>query len=141
VLAVPMGRLADRVGGAQVFLCGQALLIAVDLALLRADPGPVALVVMLGSLGAYYAATDGVLAAVASSVLMPELRTSGLALLGATMAISAFLASAIFGALWGWEGPTFAVTVFLAGIVGALGLAVALLRPLFGAGRDAEWVA
>jgi hypothetical protein len=46
------------------------------------------------------------------------------------MALAAFAASAVFGALWGWEGPTFAVAVFLGGIVCALGLGVVLLRPL-----------
>jgi MFS family permease len=130
LLAMPMGRLADRVGATKVFLGGQALLIVVDIVLLRSDPGPALLLVMLAAMGTYYAATDGILAAVATSILEPRVRTSGLALLGASMALAAFAASAIFGALWGWEGPTFAVAVFLGGIVCALGLGVGLLRPL-----------
>jgi hypothetical protein len=36
--------------------------------------------------------------------------------------------------LWGWEGPTFAVAVFLVGIVCALILGVVMLRPLLRAG-------
>jgi MFS family permease len=130
LLAMPMGRLADRVGATKVFLGGQALLILVDIVLLRSDPGPALLLVMLAAMGTYYAATDGILAAVATSILDPRVRTSGLALLGASMALAAFAASAVFGALWGWEGPTFAVAVFLGGIVCALGLGVVLLRPL-----------
>jgi Na+/melibiose symporter-like transporter len=130
LLAMPMGRLADRVGAAKVFLGGQALLIIVDLVLLRSDPGPALLLVMLAAMGTYYAATDGILAAVATSILEPRVRTSGLALLGASMAVAALGASAVFGALWGWEGPTFAVGVFLGGIVCALALGVVLLRPL-----------
>ena len=43
----------------------------------------------------YYAATDGILATVASSILPAEVRTSGLALLGAAMALAAFAASEI----------------------------------------------
>jgi hypothetical protein len=86
-----------------------ALLIAVDVVLLRANPGPVALFVMLGALGVYYAATHGILA---------------------TMALTAFAASTVFGAIWSWQGPNFAVGVFLAGLVVALVLSIVLLRPL-----------
>jgi MFS family permease len=130
VLALPMGRLADRVGPTRVFLGGQALLIAVDAVLLRSDPGPVALIVMLGALGTYYAATDGVIAVIATTILPPSVRASGLALLGAVMAMGAFAASVMFGELWGWRGPTFAVTASLVGLLAALACAALLLRPL-----------
>ena len=129
-LAVPLGRLADRVSPTKVFLGGQALLVVVDLALMKSSPGPVSLVVMLGALGIYYAATDGVLATIASSILPPEARASGLAFLGAVMAVAAFVASAAFGFAWQWWGPATAVSVFLAAIVAALAFAVALLKPL-----------
>jgi MFS family permease len=98
VLALPMGRLADRIGPTRVFLGRQALLIAVDAMLLKANPGPLALIIMLAALGTYYAATDGILATIATSILPPDVRTSGLALLGASMAMTAFAASVGFGA-------------------------------------------
>jgi MFS family permease len=130
VFALPMGRLADRVGPARVFLGGQVMLAGVDLALLQSNPGPAALLVMLASLGLYYAATDGVLAAFATGILPEERRASGLAVLNASMAIGGLVASVVFGALWGWKGSSFAVTTFLIGLVGALLVAAILLRPM-----------
>jgi MFS family permease len=135
LLALPLGRLADRIGPTQVFVGGQFMLVAVDAMLLKADPGPLALIVMLGALGTYYAATDGILAVIASTILPDSVRASGLALLGALMAIAAFVSSVLFGAVWGWKGPTFAVGVFLGGLLGALGVSLVLLRPLLASER------
>ena len=136
LLALPLGRLADRVGPTRVYLGGQMLLLVVDVMLLKSDPGPLALIVMLGALGAYYAATDGILATIASGLLPVEVRTSGLALLGAAMALTALVASVGFGAMWGARGPTFAVHVFMIGLVIALGLSILLLRPLLKSGAS-----
>ena len=136
VFALPMGRLADRVGAARVFLGGQVMLVGVDLALLKSNPGPLALLVMLASLGLYYAATDGVLAAFATGILPEERRASGLAVLNASMAIGGLVASIAFGAMWGWKGSSFAVTTFLVGLVGALLLAAFLLRPMLRSTRE-----
>lgn len=130
LLAIPMGRLADRVGPARVFIAGQALLIAVDGVLLETNPQSWSLLLMLGSLGVYYAATDGVLAAVASDLLPVETRASGLALLGVVMALAQLLASTVFGAIWGWRGPGFAVSVFLGALLLAIVGSVWLLRPM-----------
>ncbi len=127
VLAVPVGRLADRLGRAKVFLCGHLLLLGVYAALLLPTVGLVELTVSLVLFGAYYAATDGVLMALASAVVPPDLRGSGLALVTTATAVSRLLASLLFGALWMWWGPDRAVTGYLAGLVAAVGLAAALL--------------
>jgi MFS family permease len=100
LLAVPMGRLADRVGRGRVFLGGYGLLAIVYAALLLPIGGPVLAITTLGLLGAYYAATDGVLMALASAVVPDELRGSGLALVRTVTSVSRLLASVAFGALW-----------------------------------------
>ena len=55
--------------------------------------------------GASYAATDGVLAALASATLDEEARGSGLAVLTTATNLSRFVASVGFGALWTLGGP------------------------------------
>ena len=51
----------------------------------------------LGLLGAYYAATDGVLMALGSAVVPDEVRGSGLALLGSATSVARLFASVAFG--------------------------------------------
>ena len=93
VLAVPAGRIADRVGRRTVFLLGHVFLLGAYLALRLPNPGGVALVVLLGLLGAYYAATDGVLMALASAIVPADARTCGLAVLTTVTAVARFAAS------------------------------------------------
>jgi MFS family permease len=109
LLAVPIGRLADRVGRGRVFLAGYALLLPVYASLLLPAAGLPALALGLGLVGASYAATDGVLAALASASLEEEVRGSGLAVLTTATNLARFLASVTFGALWTWAGLATAV--------------------------------
>ena len=69
LLAIPAGRLGDRIGRGRVFLLGHGLLLAACLALLRCRrQRPCwSAWLTLGLLGAYYACTDGVLMAAASA--------------------------------------------------------------------------
>lgn len=122
ILAVPMGRLSDRVGRGRVLLGGYALLAAVYAVLLVPGGGLLALVAVLGLLGAYYAATDGVLMALGSSVTPAEMRGSGLALLRTATGIARLLASVLFGLVWTLTSLDTAIACF----AGALVLAVAL---------------
>ena len=126
-LAVPAGRLADRVGRARVLLGGSALMVAVD-ALLLAGGGPVSVAVALALLGAGYAATDGVLAALASAMLPEGVRGTGLSVVGTASSASRLLGSVLFGAAWTAFGLTVALEAFAVAVVVALALSAALLR-------------
>jgi Major Facilitator Superfamily len=66
LLAVPAGRLAYRYGRWRMFMGGYALLLGVYVVLLLPSVGTLALIAVLALLGGYYAATDGVLAALGS---------------------------------------------------------------------------
>jgi MFS family permease len=120
VCALPMGRLADRVGRGRVFVAGYALLLAVYTVLLLPGLDSLALVGCILLFGAYYAATDGVLMAFASSMLPEEIRTTGLAVLTAAIGLGTLAASVIFGGLWTIWGPESAVTAFVGGLLLAI---------------------
>lgn len=130
LLAIPCGRLADRVGRGTVFVSGHVLLLLTYLAVLGAASWSsfTAVALALGALGAYYAATDGVLAAAAAPHLPATARASGLAALQTTVVVGRMLAAAGFGLLWAAFGSTAALTVALAGLVVSLAGAAVLLR-------------
>jgi MFS family permease len=129
LLAVPLGRIADRVGRARVLLGGYALLLGVYGALLAPLGGALLVALALLLMGAYYAATDGVLAAFGSAIVPDAVRGSGLALLNTTTGVSKLVSSLAFGALWTLTSTTTAIAVFGAGLVVAMGLAaVAFVR-------------
>ncbi|MFD5816957.1 MFS transporter [Streptomyces sp. NPDC127038] len=100
LLAVPLGRLADRAGRWRVFLAGHgALLLAYGLLLTSWHATALPLAVLLLH-GGFYAATDGVLMAAASDGVPEELRSSGLALVQTGQTLARFVCSLAFGAAW-----------------------------------------
>ncbi|MFC4035279.1 MFS transporter [Streptomyces polygonati] len=128
LLAVPLGRWADRIGRWQVFVGGHVALLcayALLLAQLRSGFLPYA---VLALHGAFYAATDGVLMAAAAGSVPAALRSSGLALVQTGQAGARFFCSLAFGAAWTAWGERSA----LAGAAVALLVSVSLsvgLRP------------
>jgi len=114
LLAVPFGALSDRVARWKVFLAGHSLLVLIYLLLLVPQLAPIGVGAVLILLGGYYAATDGVLPALVSAVLPPELRGSGLGLVATAVALARLVASVAFGWLWSaWGGPA-ALAIFAA---------------------------
>ncbi|MFG2622579.1 MFS transporter [Streptomyces sp. NPDC048507] len=108
LLAVPAGRIADRVGRRLPFLYGHFALLGVYAALLvPAGDAPALLLLLpvLILLGTFYATTDGVLMALTGPVLPAGGTTGGLALLQTGQALAKMLAGVGFGALWTVWGP------------------------------------
>ncbi|MEC3993664.1 MFS transporter [Actinacidiphila sp. DG2A-62] len=133
LLAVPLGRWADRVGRWRVFVGGHvALLLAYGLLLssLRAGVLPYA---VLALHGAFYAATDGVLMAAAAGSVPAALRSSGLALVQTGQAAARFVCSLGFGAAWTAWGDRSALSGAAVALVVSVALALAL-RPREGGG-------
>ena len=128
VLALPMGRLADRVGRERVFLGGYLLLAACVCVLLLPLPEVPRIGLALALLGGYNAATDGVLMALASGVLPPAQRSSGLGLLTSGTSLGLLLSSVLFGALWSAWGMQLALTVSGAGVLLTAAVSALLLR-------------
>jgi MFS family permease len=129
LFAVPCGRLADRVGRPRVLLSGYAALVLVYLTLFAAPSNPIAAVLPVALLGAYYAATDGVLTAMAAATLPKATSGTGLALLATATNVSRLFASVLFGLIWSRVGLSFATSVYLAGLVLAIVAAgIVLLR-------------
>jgi MFS family permease len=100
LLAVPLGRLADRVGRWRIFLAGHGALLTAYALLLTSWHGTALPYAVLLLHGGFYAATDGVLMAVASDSVPEELRSSGLALVQTGQAAARFVCSLGFGAAW-----------------------------------------
>jgi MFS family permease len=121
-LAIPVGRLADRVGRVPVLLSGYAMLLPVYW-LLLSPSGTVGLVLALLAMGAYFAATEGVATAIAGAILPDRLQGTGIGILITVTSIGQFASSLLFGALWFAVGLETAVLIFAVGLV--LGLAIA----------------
>ncbi|MFF3449357.1 MFS transporter [Streptomyces sp. NPDC002667] len=129
LLAVPLGRLADRAGRWRMFLAGHgALLLAYGL-LLTSWHGTALPFAVLFLHGGFYAATDGVLMAAASDSVPEELRSSGLALVQTGQALARFACSLAFGAAWTAWGDRTALMVSAVALA-LCALFATILRPV-----------
>jgi MFS family permease len=120
VMAVPFGQLADRLGRARMFLAGH---LALPLTYLLAGgplSGPVVVLGCLLLLGSYYAATDGVLAALAGRIVPAPARASGIATAQTVQAAARFVSSLAFGLSWTLYGPRTALYLVAGVLVVAL---------------------
>ena len=135
-LAVPLGRLSDRWGRARVLVGGHLLLVGAYLCAAGPVGGLGATLLCLFLLGTFYASTDGVLAALTSTLVPPEVRASGIATTQTVVAAARFASSVGFGSLWLWLGRGPAVYAVAAALVVAVPLAWWLLRDVEPRARD-----
>lgn len=129
-LAVPLGRLADRVGRARVLVLGHLSLLGAYVCALGALGGPVGTLGCLALLGSFYAATDGVLAALASRLVPPPLRATGIAAAQTVVAGGRLVASLLFGLAWTLTSRDQAVLGLALVLAAAIPLVLRLLRDL-----------
>jgi MFS family permease len=127
-LAVPFGRLADRIGRTKVYIGGYLALLLSYLCAGGPLSGPTAMVACLLLLGAYYAATDGVLAALAARISVTSVRTSGIATAQTVVAAARFASSLLFGLMWTQVGRVPALVVMTVSLAVAIPFAALLLR-------------
>ncbi|WP_328290791.1 MFS transporter [Nocardia aurantiaca] len=105
LLATPLGMLADKIGRLKVVLVGYTALVLVYLLLFGPFGGTALLLMVLALYGLFYAATDGILMALAGPVLPESLRTTGIALIQTGQALSYLVSSVMFGLAWTVWGP------------------------------------
>ena len=130
IFAIPLGRIADRIGRGRVFLSGYGALLAAYVCTVLPFGGAAVTIACLVLLGAFYAATDGVLAALASQLAPPDNTASGIAAAQTVVAVARLVASTGFGVLWYSLGRSNALLIVAAALAIAIPVAVILMRPL-----------
>ena len=121
-LAVPIGQLADRVGRTRVLLGGHVVLVVAYAVAATTGGHVVGVVAVLLLLGCFYAATDGVVSALASQAVGERSRATGIASVQTAVGLSRFASSVCFGLLWQLTGRSVALL--------AVGLALTLAVPV-----------
>lgn len=129
ILAVPLGRLADRWGRVRVFLSGHIALLVCYLLAAAPFGGPGITIACLMLLGLFYAATDGVLAALASRLVSPDKVATGIGAAQTVVALCRMASSAGFGVLWFALGAAPAMLTAAVTLAAALLATAVLMRP------------
>ncbi|WLS45253.1 MFS transporter [Micromonospora profundi] len=127
VLAAPLGVLADRIGRLPVVIGGYTALGLTYLLLSGPIDGWPLIALTLALYGAFYAATDGVLIALAGPVLPARLRTTGIALVQTGQALAYLVSSVLFGLAWQAWGPQNALRAAAVAVAGVLVVTLLLL--------------
>ena len=131
VFSIPAGRLADRTSRPAVFIAGYLLLLALyALLFFQQQVSTAMLIACLALLGLYYAATEGILMALASAVIPPDRRTAGIAIVATGVGVGKLCSSIVFGALWQNVGVTNSVSIFGAAMGIAVVITLLLLRAI-----------
>lgn len=129
-LAVPVGRLADRIGRTRVLLGGHVVLVGAYAVAATAGGYLAGVVSVLLLLGVFYAATDGVVSALASQAVPEGSRATGIASVQTAVGLSRFASSVCFGLLWQLTGRSTALLVVGLALALAVPVAARLLRGL-----------
>ncbi|MDI2097614.1 MFS transporter [Ruicaihuangia caeni] len=125
--AVPAGRIADRFGRARMFVIGHLVLLGAYVVAALPATGPVPTVACLLLLGAFYASTDGILAALAAQHTPPTARATGIAAAQTVVALTRLVASTGFGLLWFMLGRETAMVIAAGALALVLPAVAALL--------------
>ena len=125
-LAIPLGRVADRIGRIWVILGGYSALLVLYVMLSSAGAAPATGVICVFLLGSFYAMTDGVFAALASSELPEERRATGLAIVGTCNDVGRLVSSIAFGWLWSRGTPDAAARMYIPVLLIALGFSMVM---------------
>lgn len=133
--AVPLGRLADRFGRLRVFVIGHGALLAAYICAALPATGVTATIACLLLLGVFYAASDGVLAALAAQYTPAGSTASGIAAAQTVVALARLVASTGFGLLWFTLGPQTAMIIVAGALALAIPTAMLLLRVQFAGPR------
>jgi MFS family permease len=114
LLSIPIGVLADRKRRMPVLLGGYGVLWCLYAVVAMQNRITfLSCITALFFYGLYYAATEGILMAMASSVIPLQLRTSGLALFVTFTNAGKFISSILFGWLWGVYGSRVSAATFV----------------------------
>lgn len=129
LFSIPMGLLADRYGRRAIFIGGYVVLVLLYGTLITSDTISVSmLVACLALLGMYYAGTEGVLMALASTLAPRARRTTALAIVATCVGVGKLLSSLLFGWVWQEQGAGTAILAFAVGGVSAVLIAAVWLR-------------
>jgi len=104
LLAGPMGSLSDRIGRRWLMLAGWTVYGLAYLGFALSHTG-VAIWLLFGIYGVYYALTEGVAKALVADIVSADLRGTAYGLFNAAIGLSALPASAIAGLLWQFVNP------------------------------------
>jgi hypothetical protein len=95
-------------------MVGYSMLAMASLWIALPDAGPWTAVGTIVLLGVFLACTDGVLIALAASVIPNQLRSTGIGLLTTVIGLAKLVSSVFFGAVWSWTTLEIALAVYAA---------------------------